>query len=442
MKCPRTASELLEVAKCLKDVGLVLWFLNFRSELPFNARETTGTAPEVKTWWKKFSRGLRVTRAARALFPLPSIWEGVGELMHDWSDFWGLFEDSEKKVTVACSCWCELSVLFCNRLFDGTRGFAEGVATKAQKEFLKSIETQVRRILAEDVDFCWSWKEVKEDFKKKSISYTGEEICKAEPLSAERIEPALPPEGHGGSIQSILWVKGKTHSLLSNPRSCVVPDVGQPLPKLQAKMHFEPGEERKVAELLVRRNLCRWVPEEKVLRYRGQMVLNGMFGVPKSKLLPSGVSCLRTIMNLIPSNAVLREIPGRIGRLPNICQWLQVCLADGEELSVCQSDMTAAFYLFALPLQWSELLCFNLWGLGEELGLEAGKRFYLGCSVLPMGWASATGVMQYIAEEVLLGGGIPSGAQVAKTSGLPPWVVECSRQWRKSEQAVVARLFG
>ena len=429
-----SASKLLEAAASLTEIGPSLWFLLFKSEEPLKIGGPPQTSPDVNPWWRKVNRGSRVSRHSRALFPLPTIWEDRLEGLRSWDDFDRLLEDERKLGDFSFCCWCELSVLFCNRLFDGTVGFAAEPPTKAQKEFLASIEMQVRRILNDDTKLAWSWLNVKEDFRKRNISYTGEEVCKAEALSAERILPALPPLGHGGSIQCIDWVKGKTKSLLVNPRSCVLPDTGQTLPRLQAKMHFEDGESLKVAKLLVDRNLCRWVEESKVLRYREQMVLNGMFGVPKSKVLPSGKTCLRTIMNLIPSNSVLREIPGRIGKLPNICQWLQISLQDGEELAVCQSDMTSAFYLFALPQEWSELLCFNLSCRGEDLGLVSGRRYFLGCAVLPMGWSSATGVMQYIAEEVLLSGGIPEATQISKTSGLPHWVVDsCATGERKGK---------
>ena len=292
-----SASMLLEAARSLSEVGLALWFLLFKSEDPRKDEVTLGAAPEINAWWKKVSRGLRVTRASRALFPLPTIWEGALEMIGDWKSFSSLIEDGEKKRNFAFYCWCELSVLFCNRLFDGTLAFGQGNPTKAQLQFLESIESQVKRILSEDVDFSWKWNDVREDFKKKNISYTGEEVCKAEPLCVQRIEPALPPPGHGGSISCLDWVKGNTKHLSSDPRSCVVPDIGQPLPRLQAKMHFEKDEGLKVAKLLVERKLCRWVEEKQVLRYRGEKVLNGMFGVPKSKVLPSGKTVLRTIMN-------------------------------------------------------------------------------------------------------------------------------------------------
>lgn len=84
---------------------------------------------------------------------------------------------------------------------------------------------------------------------------------------------------------------------------CLVEDEGQPLPKLQAKVHVEAGERRSLAKELVRRRICRWIPESQVLRYRGEKVLNGLFGIEKDKRIPSGESVLRLRMNL-PSNSI------------------------------------------------------------------------------------------------------------------------------------------
>ena len=417
--------SLLEATRSLQDLGIALWVLLFRVQKT-KEESTAGTAPAIATWWRKVGRGLRVSRPKRALFPLPTVWDGS---LHDFGHEESLHDLLKMKGSRNMSffCWCELSVLFCNRLFDETLGFGEGPPTKAQEDFLRSIEQQVRRILQEDCNLQWGSMEVREDFKKKNLSYTGEEICKAEPLTLFRMAPALPPLGHGGSIELSKWVEGHTKWFIEHPHECIVPDTGQVLPKLQAKMHLAPGESLSIAKLLVARRICRWVPEGSVLRYRQQKVLNGMFGVPKSKVLSNGQTALRTIMNLIPSNSILREIPGRIGRLPNICQWLHVCLGPDEEVRICQSDMVAAFYLFALPCSWSERLCFNLSFRGRELNdpsLEAEEIYYLGCAVLPMGWSSAVGVMQDVAESVLLDAGLHSHSQIVRSSPLPEWMVK------------------
>ena len=187
------------------------------------------------------------------------------------------------------------------------------------------------------------------------MSYTGEEICKAEALSLSRIQPGLPPEGHGASVSTVEWVGRRTRELLLDPFGCLNPDVGQPLPKLQSKVHIVAEERLEVAQELVRRGICRWTHASQVAVYRGERILNGMFGVAKSKLTAKGETVLRVIMNLVPVNSVLRVIPGRVAKLPNIAQWLNVVLDDNETVRIAQSDMAGAFSLFEMPLAWSRL---------------------------------------------------------------------------------------
>ena len=61
-------------------------------------------------------------------------------------------------------------------------------------------------------------------------------------------------------------------------------------------------------------------------------------------------------------------------------------VAEGEELRVSQSDMSAAFYLFEIPSSWHKFMCFNFAARGEEIGRAAGLRWRPCCRVLPMGW--------------------------------------------------------
>ena len=74
----------------------------------------------------------------------------------------------------------------------------------------------------------------------------------------------------------------------------------------------------RVANLLVERGICDWVLLEHVLQYRGQKVLNGLFGVAKSATLPDARPHLRVIMNLIPSNAVMVQLTGSAQEVPGI----------------------------------------------------------------------------------------------------------------------------
>ena len=429
--------EMLEWAKSLSQLGVLLWRGVLMQKDDAGSASSSSAAFTACRWWEKFSQDRRVPRVSRALFPLGSRWKS---LLCDFPlnlSLEGLLEDERLCSKFSVYCWCELVVFFLNHLYNGSFGFGPPECSRAQMEFLNSIEGNVKRWLEDDCEISWKKSDVVHDFSKKMVSYNGVEICKAEPLSVYRVSPALPPEGHGGSIEIAPWVDGKSRWYLEHPRCCITPDAGQQLPKLQARVHIERGDEKALSNLLVEKNICCWVPEERVLEYRGQKVLNGLFGVPKPNKLLNHQCALRCIMNLIPSNSILRSIPGRIGRLPAITQWLRVCLGDGETLSLSQSDMVSAFYLFRLPPGWAELLCFNLSFLGEALGFEgelSKKRYYLGCQVLPMGWSSAVGLMQAVAESVLHNGGIPEVQQVIRGKPVPRWMIDVQNEAQATER--------
>ena len=411
------SARLLEECQSLAELGVGLWYCFMKRERRSEGPFFLGSDHSLMDWWQRLRQDLRECREKRALFPLPSLWEKV---LHEFPCDRSLSEvlsDVDLVMKFGGPCWSELAVCFCNRLHGCLGTLGVGKPSKPQTALLESVERSVVQVLKDDVRFSWREQDILSDFDKKLLSYTGEEIPKAEPLSCFRVAAALPPEGHGGCIKVEDFLMGKTKWYLLNPRSCIVEDEGQQLPKLQSKVHIRSGEELSLARLLVSRGICTWVPDREVLRFRGERVLNGMFGIAKNKILSNGESSLRCIMNLIPSNSVLRPIRGRVHHLPHICQWLHVSLSDEEEVRLCQSDMVSAFYLFSLGDDWARQLCFNLSATGEQLGLEQAKHqevFYLGCRVLPMGWSSAVGIMQCIAEEVLFQGNIPRDTQLRR----------------------------
>ena len=107
-----------------------------------------------------------------------------------------------------------------------------------------------------------------------------------------------------------------------------------------------------------------------------------------------GLELQRTIMNLIPSNAVLAQAQGGTQDLPAITQYLSLVVGNDHDVVFFQSDMSSAFYLFRIPAGWSRMMCFNAIYPGHLLGLDAKTHFRPACAVIPMGWNSAVSVMQ------------------------------------------------
>ena len=213
-----------------------------------------------------------------------------------------------------------------------------------------------------------------------------------------------------------------SRNYLLHPQKNLVEDVGQTLPKLQGKVHVQGDDMDEIASELVRRGVCRWIPLEDVLVYRKQRVLNGLFGVEKSGEVGMGKPPLRLIMNLVPSNSVIKGFQGTVKTLPQITSWMSVVTEEGEEVRVWQSDMSNAFYLFQIPDNWSPLLSFNVIRTGRQLGLEQQGDFALACAVLPMGWAKSVAFMQEASEHILLRGNLSTNSLISRGSFLPPWV--------------------
>ena len=421
------AARMLGGEPCsLAEIGILLWWLVEAGQGGKDSQTSEDFCPSLKRLLARVSSGLRVTRARRALFPLPNFWAAEVEKFYRCSKFEEVVELCESSPKSGTWMWCILSAKFCNRLHDGSWRWANNGETKPQQAIRMQIEKGVTRLIEYDTCIELPDSEIRNDLRKKLLSYTGEEIAMPEKLTLEQVIPGLPPEEHGGRIPVTDWIGGKCRSYVEDPGACLVEDVGQTLPKLQARVHVNPEDKLALGKLLVERRICRWVKDESVITFRGEQVLNGMFGVPKSKLLPDNRCVLRLIMNLIPSNAIHKSVGGRVHELPHITRWVNVVLEEDEILHVCQCDMQAAFYLFSLPPSWSSHLCFNLKARGSEIGFhgaEANALFTLGCAVLPMGWSSAVGVMQFIAEEVLHRNGMPQESQLRKSNPLPAWMV-------------------
>ncbi len=167
---------------------------------------------------------------------------------------------------------------------------------------------------------------------------------------------------------------------------------------------------------------------------RGKKLLNGLFGVQKPARTSSGDPVLRVIMNLVPSNACLKQLQGSIETLPSICSWQGLVLEGAEELELHQSDMSSAFYLFKLPEAWGPFLSFNVVVPGAAVGLPDLGMVALCSNVVPMGWSSSVGLMQEMSENLLLRQGLSLQHQVKKGRPIPPWMNEVLADSRRTSR--------
>ena len=321
-------------------------------------------------------------------------------------------------------CWLLLCVIGVNAIHGAASMPAVGKWRASDLLAINSMRKGVKAFLtnSKDSEVESTIAELRKELAVKRVNYVGEETLHCFPLTPEQMKPALPPAEHGGCVIALDWVSGLTRDFLLHPEKAVQPDVGQKLPKLQGKIHVAPQYLDDVIGELISRNVCDWVPLSSVLHYRGQPVLNGLFGVEKPTSLPSGLPILRTIMNLVPSNSVLKQLKGGTRSLPFIGQWLSTVIEDSTEVRLWQSDMSAAFYLFSLPPAWWGCLAFNIIRPAHKIGRPGSGLFAMCCKVIPMGFNSSVALMQEISENLL--SKLPKAARISRGLPLPPWLTQ------------------
>lgn len=337
----------------------------------------------------------------------------------------------------AVEVWTALCIVAINGIAGYGRRWILKEPTVGQKRATIAMKAGVERMLCNDVKIHRSYSEVEKEMSSRFLSYTGEEVPKMQVLTVSQILPALPPESHGGSIDARDFVSPTTKQFLECPEDSLLDEVPHDL-RLHARVHIQRGDELELCNLLVNRNICAWVPESEALTVQGVKVLNGLFGVGKGKYLDDlrEKEILRVIMNLKPTNRIMRHAEGSVSELPSITQYLSMVLEGNEEAVLFQSDMSSAFYLFKIPPQWRRFLCFGVSFTREALGLGQGKdKLFLACNVIPMGWASAVSIMQEIADRLTRLAKLPVDSKVRRLSPLPVWMVHLLKQVGEQDRA-------
>ena len=241
-------------------------------------------------------------------------------------------------------------------------------------------------------------------------------------MSLKQILPSLPPKSHGGSIDSLDWLGPRSREFLLHPERCLLADGAFDPPTLPGRVHIVAEDRIAIAEELVSRNICRWIDLEEVHVVQGKKLLNGMFRVSKPSLTDDGLPVLRVIMNLVPINKITHQLPGAVDSLPATTAWQSTVLDGDESVSMWQSDMSSAFYLFRIPKQWGKFLAFNIVVNGTDVGFPGVRKVVLCSNVIPMGWSSSVGLMQEMAEALAYAGGLDRRNQIRKGTPLPNWM--------------------
>ena len=325
--------------------------------------------------------------------------------------------------------WHGLVVVALNHLYGdeprGERPCAGGQATAAQEQALNTLWELVKSFIDEREragvprSSQEDWGHAIDDLK---VSYTGEVLEKAVPLTLAQVLPGLPSVEHGGSVDIMEVLPPHLQEALKHPEKMMVEPPQGPRP--HPKVRVVDGEWPKIARALFDRGLIRPVNHCPVLD--GEKVLNGAFGVGMpDKVTEKGEPVLRLIMDLRATNYCMKQIDGEVGHLCGAASFQRVVIESGQELLVSGEDLTAGFCLFRLPEEWSNYMVLEKPVARSELGLAGDGETLLGLSVLPMGWHSAVGLMQACHRAIALrsaslgGAGLKPLAEISKAAIFP-----------------------
>ena len=129
-----------------------------------------------------------------------------------------------------------------NAVSGSLQPLAEGRLNAIQNRAAASLTKSCGRLLElKGVHPCTA-DSVEDELKGKRLSYTGEEVSTCHPLTLDQVLPGLPPAGHGGSVDVLSLLSSGTSRLLQDPSRLILPDTGQILPPLQARVHCSRDE--------------------------------------------------------------------------------------------------------------------------------------------------------------------------------------------------------
>ena len=407
----------------LKATGCLLcWMVIVGRDLPC---ATVGSFCIPQGIWKTFAAKTKgiAPRKKGASLPLR---EGELSLLVEAMRSFSLTDvsSSEQIEVWHVDAWRFLVFNTLNYLHSGSAGLVPGRWIASDRIVASSVGGAVGRRTARDHEAVMTHSDWQKDLSGKLVGYGGEEIARCLELTLDQVLPSLPLKEHGGSIEAADWVGHRARRFLLNPKLVLKKESDVVLPRMPGKIHIKDSDKVRIAQELIDRNICEWIDLDKVYRVGNTPVLNGLFGVQKPTKLGDGRAILRLIMNLTGSNSTQEQLEGTTSSLPSITAWQSIFLDSGESLSLHQSDMSSAFYLFRLPRVWLPYLAFAVLVSGAEIGRDPRKQFALACKVLPMGWLSSVGIMQEISENVLKRRNIHIGGQVAKQKPLPHWFNE------------------
>ena len=293
----------------------------------------------------------------------------------------------------------------------------------AKAECLRLLEAQVRKFCQheDDSDVIIAGEDFEELLKNRQVAYDGTVVSKACHVTWAQLKPGLPAPGVAGQVDAHALSEGRIREIIANPELIIKPKCQWPRKFKKARVMVSSQEEwDRIGVGLADQCIIRPINESDVLYdEEGNPLTCGVFGVGKGKttMMPDGslAEILRLIANLIPSNEVQEQVIGDNGTLPYPGCWQSLLLESDTIVFWNSEDMQASLFLFKLPPAWGKYFVLSK-TFGEKVfGQDASQEVHACLTVVPMGWLSATGIVQYLHRRLAqLSSAVPRSLEVRR----------------------------
>ena len=195
----------------------------------------------------------------RDALPLPVTRKSAEDFVHD------RYEGDERNVMRGLAGWLWIISLSLNLLWGKEAKLA--TPSPIQEAIMLDISDRVSyfmsipegRINAR----CWE-----EYLRSQRISYSGELVAKALPLTWEQMEPGLPPPDRCGALDAAALAEGPMAEFLRDPSVSIPPHNPKDLRPNPGKVRFARGEELRIGRGLLARGLVTALRSEDLKPFR------------------------------------------------------------------------------------------------------------------------------------------------------------------------------
>ncbi|CAK0792531.1 unnamed protein product, partial [Prorocentrum cordatum] len=228
-----------------------------------------------------------------------------------------------------------------------------GPLTAAQESSMRVIRKAAKYFASDSTKHFQvpDWHEV---VAARDVTYGGEEVSRALPLTLGGVMPGLPPRGVAASVRALDIADERVAGWLADPTLALLPSAEWPEEAPRAAIQASSQAEwHGIGAKLVELGLAVPIADDRIFKVGNRKVLAGAFGVAKGGTPTPGHDVVqRLIINMVPANSYQRTMRDDIGALSASPSWVSIPLPEGHVLLWSSDDQAPAFYCYELPEAW------------------------------------------------------------------------------------------